>query len=371
VLHLENVEPNKKIILGLSGGVDSSVAALMLQSQGWDVVGVFLKIWDDQDPHCPAALDAADARQIAQKLNIPWYAYDYAEEYRKSVFDYFLFESRAGRTPNPDILCNRHIKFSAFLEKADLFDAPFIATGHYAKKHWNDQMQKWELHRPEDKEKDQTYFLYAITQSQLARSIFPLESMNKKNVRDVAGALRFQNAQKKGSVGICMVGERNYAQFLQQFLPQNPGIIRQKETGKKVGEHIGLNFYTIGQRHSLHIGGVAGAKESPWFVVSKDFQTNDLIVSQEESCLLQSEIIARNLTWIAEAQPDAQKKYQATIRYRGEVQECTIQFFTEPETTEQKMKVHFSVPVRAVAAGQSVVIYENENCLGGGEICED
>ena len=266
--------PKKRVVVGLSGGVDSAVTAKLLVDQGYEVIGIFMKNWDDKDdPHCPAVIDVIDARNVAKKLNIPFYSVNFSQEYWDHVFEYFLEEHRKFRTPNPDILCNKFIKFKAFLDYAEKFDADYLATGHYATNKFNTQTQKYELQCPFDKNKDLTYFLYTQEQQQLKKVLFPLSELPKSEIRKIAQKAGFLNANKKDSTGICFVGERDYMQFLKKYLHQEPGNI-VTESGKILGKHIGLSFYTIGQRKNLNIGGVKGFPEKPWFVLRKNSTTN-------------------------------------------------------------------------------------------------
>ena len=378
-----------KVIVGLSGGVDSSVAAKLLVDQGYEVVGVFMKNWEDGTEHCSALEDMKDAEQVAKKMGIPFYTYDFSRQYWEEVFEYFIRENKAGRTPNPDILCNRYIKFGVFLDKAQELEADFIATGHYAKRVLNNASGEYELHIPEDKEKDQTYFLHALTQDQLSKALFPLENMQKNQVRSIAEEYGFLNATKKDSTGICFIGERNYSEFLQKYVSKNPGNIVTPE-GQVIGKHIGLSFYTIGQRRELGIGGVTGAEEKPWFVIEKDFESNNLVVSQDENLLLKSELMATDLTWIGGVPPAEVFECQARIRYRQGLVACKIALMERKQTQGLEIgdqgtkkrgvdlisnvrhpvhaKAHFKEPQRAVAPGQSVVFYQGDNCLGGGVI---
>ncbi len=351
-----------RVVVGLSGGVDSSVTAKLLVDQGYEVIGIFMKNWEDEDdPHCPAAIDAVDARAVADKLGIQFYSFNFAKEYWRDVFEDFLQAHRDGLTPNPDIWCNQYIKFKVFLEKAEELGAYFLATGHYAKNYLNPKTGLQELQIPFDKNKDQTYFVYTLGQKQLQKVLFPLQDLDKSEVRKIAQESGFLNADKKDSTGICFVGERNYSKFLQQYLEKEPGDIVQLETGKVLGQHIGLSFYTLGQRRELHIGGVKGAKESPWFVVNKNFDQNKLEVSQDENQLLTSELQAHKLTWVAGESPD-KTNLQARIRYRSDAVNCVISL------ADQVITVKFLQPVRAVTPGQSIVFYDGDVCLGGGII---
>ena len=354
--------PPQKVVVGLSGGVDSSVAAKLLKDQGYEVIGVFLKNWEETSEQCIAEEDLRDAENIAKQLEIPFFTFNFSKQYWNDVFEYFLKENRLGRTPNPDILCNKYIKFGIFHEKAKALGADYIATGHYAKKVFNKTKKAYELHIPADTNKDQTYFLHAITQKQLARSIFPLENLKKKQVREIAQKHGFTNHEKKDSTGICFIGKRNYSQFLQQYLAKTPGNI---STPKKqiIGKHIGLSFYTIGQRKELDIGGQKGFPEKPWFVIKKDLENNVLIVSQDETLLFSKKLTAQKINWITTTPSSQTFDCEARIRYRQAPFGCTI----KPQT-ETQQEVIFQTPQRAIAPGQSIVFYDHGKCLGGGEI---
>lgn len=357
----------KRVVVGLSGGVDSAVTAKLLVDQGYEVIGIFMKNWDDSDDeNCPAAIDAIDARNVAAKLKIPFYTVNFAKEYWDHVFQYFLDQHEKFRTPNPDILCNKFIKFDAFLHYAEKFDADFLATGHYARNVFNDETQKYELRCASDKNKDQTYFLYTLGQDQLKKVLFPLSELEKPEIRKIAKEAGFKNAEKKDSTGICFVGERDHMQFLKKYLHQAPGNI-VTESGQVIGKHIGLSFYTMGQRKNLNIGGVKGYPEKPWFVLEKNIKANDLVVCQDadNEKLFQSELTAQKLDWVAGEIPDENFKGQAKIRYRQVSQNCQVQ-----KIGEDKVLVKFEIPQRAIASGQAIVFYDakNEVCLGGGEI---
>ena len=350
----------KRVVVGLSGGVDSSVAAYLLKQQGHDVLGVFMKNWEDEDDeHCPAKQDFFDVLAVAEVLGIEVEAVNFAAEYRERVFGYFLAEYSAGRTPNPDVLCNAEIKFKAFLDDAMKRGADFIATGHYAGK-GQDAAGRAALLRAADLNKDQSYFLYRLNQAQLSPTLFPLAQLQKPEVRQLAEKIGLPNFAKKDSTGICFIGERPFREFLERYLPKQPGPMRTPE-GKLIGEHQGLSYYTIGQRQGLMIGGPG----EPWFVAGKDMASNTLIVVQgHDHPLLQSlTLTAGQLSWIAEAAPDPGKPYSAKTRYRQQDAPCRIAY-QEGGT----MQIDFDTPQWAVTPGQSVVLYDGEVCMGGGII---
>ena len=350
------------MIVGLSGGVDSAVAALRLKEAGWQVEGLFMKNWeeDDEAGYCAAAEDLADARQVADTLNIPLHTVNFSGEYWDRVFEHFLSEYRAGRTPNPDILCNREIKFRAFLDHALGLGADFIATGHYAR--LSDGAPR-RLLQARDKNKDQTYFLYMVPQQALRHTLFPLGDLTKPEVRQMAEAAGFDNWRKKDSTGICFIGERRFRDFLANYLPASPGDMVTPE-GEVIGEHQGLMYYTLGQRQGLGIGGVPGYPEAPWFVVAKDLEHNRLVVAQghDHPLLFRDELEAEQLHWPVGAPPAQRFRCQARCRHRQPLQECEV------EVTDGTMKVRFDRSQRAITPGQSVVLYAAGECLGGGVI---
>ena len=353
---------NETIIIGMSGGVDSAVAASILVQDGYNVEALFMKNWDEDDKEfCTAAKDYKDALQVCDKLNIPLRSIDLTKEYWDKVFKIFLKECEIGRTPNPDIICNREIKFRAFLDYATNLGANKIATGHYAK--IKKQNGLYHLLRGEDKSKDQSYFLYRLDQSQISKSIFPLEKVNKKNVRKIADDLGFLNYDKKDSTGICFIGERNFRGFLKKFIKPKPGNIINNE-GTTIGKHGGLSFYTLGQRQGLGIGGGHGTKEAPWYVSEKIMSSNELVVVQgnDHPDLYHNQLIAKNVSWITGQPPSKNKKLTAKIRYRGKDSDCNVILDTND------ILVNFDSPMFAIAPGQSVVFYENEYCIGGGII---
>lgn len=351
-----------RVVVGISGGVDSSVAALLLLQQGHDVHGVFMKNWEETfDPgYCSAGEDLADAEDVCATLAIPLHKVNFSAEYRDRVFAYFLAEYRRGRTPNPDILCNKEIKFNAFLTHAERLGADFIATGHYARR--QESQGRQQLLKGLDPGKDQSYFLYALNQHQLARSLFPVGELHKREVRALAAAADLVTHDKKDSTGICFIGERDFRAFLSQYLPTQPGPMCTPE-GETVGEHQGLMFYTLGQRQGLGIGGRRNDSGQPWYVVDKQLADNVLIVAQGEHPRLYSRRLnASQLTWIDTA-PVLPLACMAKTRYRQPDQSCVI---TAGDDTG--IWVEFAQPQRAVTPGQSVVFYHNDTCLGGGII---
>lgn len=358
---------SQKVIVGMSGGVDSSVAALLLLEQGYRVEGLFMKNWeeDDTDSYCSASKDAADARSVCEKLNIPLHTVNFAAEYWDNVFANFLSEYKAGRTPNPDILCNREIKFKVFLQYAKQLGADYIATGHYANKITNDNI--FQLAKAQDSNKDQSYFLYTLGQTQLQNTLFPLAIISKPQIRAIAAKAGFITHNKKDSTGICFIGERKFKDFLQTFLPALPGNI-VNEHGQVLGKHEGLMYYTLGQRQGLGIGGLANAANEPWFVLNKDLINNQLLVGQghDHPLLFAPGLIAQQLTWVNNTPPAAEFACMAKIRYRQEDQACRVFI----DTTNNKCKVSFAQAQRAITPGQSIVFYMQDICLGGGIIEE-
>lgn len=356
-----------RVVVGMSGGVDSSVAALLLKQRGYDVTGLFMKNWeeDDTDAYCSSRQDFLDAASVADVLDIPLEAVNFSTEYRERVFDHFLTEYQAGRTPNPDVLCNSEIKFHAFLEHALALGADYIATGHYAQVHEVDG--EFQLLKGEDGNKDQSYFLYRLNQHQLSRALFPIGHLYKREVRDIAHAHGLPNSAKKDSTGICFIGERPFREFLNRYLSVNPGEIQTLD-GKIVGQHQGLMYYTIGQRQGLGIGGTRGGSEEPWFVAGKDMQNNILHVVQghDHPALLQSELTAIDLSWISGKVPRENWVYAAKIRYRQTDAPCAI-----TRLTDETCRIGFAAPQWGVTPGQSVVVYESKVCLGGGIIADD
>ena len=347
----------------MSGGVDSSVAALMLIEAGYRVEGLFMKNWEEDDgtEYCTAKEDLADAQSVADQLGIRLHSANFAAEYWDGVFDHFLSEYRAGRTPNPDILCNREIKFRAFLDYATQLGADLIATGHYVQTDVSGDTTQ--LRKGVDGNKDQSYFLHQVDHQALGRSLFPVGNVDKTLVREKAASAGFVTARKKDSTGICFIGERRFRDFLKQYLPAQPGPIVSVD-GDELGEHEGLMYHTIGQRQGLRIGGLANRPEAPWYVVDKQVADNVLVVAQgnEHPALFKTQLTATDVIWISGEPPTLPLTCHAKIRYRQADQPCEV------SVSGTKLQVNFTTPQRAVTPGQSVVFYEGDICLGGGVI---
>jgi len=355
-----------RVIIGMSGGVDSSVAALLLQRRGLEVSGLFMKNWEESDSSglCPAAVDARDAMAVCERIGIDFDAVNFSREYWDRVFAHFLEEYRRGHTPNPDVLCNKEIKFRAFLDYALSNGAEAIATGHYARV--RKRRGRFELLKGRDPDKDQSYFLYTLGQEQLSRVLFPVGELHKVEVRRLALAARFPNHAKKDSTGICFIGERRFREFLGTFLRTQPGEIRTLE-GRCIGSHEGLMFHTLGQRKGLGIGGRRNGSGGAWYVVDKDPEHNVLYVAQghDHPRLFSRELRATQLHWIAGEGPDLPLRCAAKTRYRQTDQACTV--LPGPNGGEgDRCLVRFDRPQRAMTPGQSVVFYHDETCIGGG-----
>jgi tRNA-specific 2-thiouridylase len=358
-------EKGKKIIIGLSGGVDSAVAAILLKQQGADVHALHMTNWEDDDGYCTSAEDLQDARQVCEQLDIPLHHVNFEREYRDRVFAYFLDEYKAGRTPNPDVLCNREIKFGLFRKYAKRLGGEYLATGHYARVRMVDE--EAQLLKAADETKDQSYFLNAVTAEALAETIFPLGQLQKTEVRAIARDNALPVFDKKDSTGICFIGERPFKEFLSTYLPANPGPIQTPE-GKTVGEHSGLMYYTIGQRQGLGVGGRRDAGDEPWYVAGKDLDANVLIVVQGEHSMLYSDSLeASDASWIGTPPKEITNgqtlRRMVKVRYRQADQACEV--LASPDN---RLIVNFDESQRAVAPGQFAVFYDGDRCLGGAVI---
>jgi tRNA-uridine 2-sulfurtransferase len=355
----------ERIVVGMSGGVDSSVAALLLKRQGYDVVGLFMKNWedDDTDEYCSTREDLIDAAAAADVIGVELAAVNFAAEYKDRVFAEFLREYQAGRTPNPDVLCNAEIKFKAFLDHAMQLGATRIATGHYARVFLKDDL--FQLHRGADPAKDQSYFLHRLTQDQLAKVVFPIGDRLKSEVRRIAAEARLPNHAKKDSTGICFIGERPFREFLGKYLPHEPGAIVTPQ-GMRLGTHIGLAFYTIGQRKGIGVGGIAGENAGDaWYVAQKDPASNSLIVVQghDHPLLMKRSLSAQDASWVAGNAPSPGSAHSAKTRYRQADSACVV-----TRSEDDDIAVEFAQPQWAVTPGQSVVLYDGAVCLGGAVI---
>ncbi|HEY0684909.1 MAG TPA: tRNA 2-thiouridine(34) synthase MnmA [Steroidobacter sp.] len=353
------------VIVGMSGGVDSSVAAHLLQQQGYEVQGLFMSNWDeDEDGYCTAAEDYQDARHVCEQLGIPLHKVSFAGEYRERVFSYFLDEYRHGRTPNPDVLCNREIKFGVCYDYARRLGAEWVATGHYARVERDASQTHAKLLRGLDPNKDQSYFLHAMPGDALARTLFPIGDLQKSEVRRLARELTLPVFDKKDSTGICFIGERPFAQFLETYLPAQPGDIETLD-GRRLGQHRGLMYYTLGQRQGLGIGGRNDANEEPWYVADKDLARNVLVVVQghDHPAMQRNEAWASQLAWVAGEAPASSFECTAKVRYRQADQSCHVEVLADG-----RCHVRFHQPQRAVTPGQYVVFYVGEVCLGGGVV---
>ncbi|MFQ3289067.1 MAG: tRNA-specific 2-thiouridylase [Alteromonadaceae bacterium] len=369
-----------KVIVGMSGGVDSSVSAHLLIEQGYQVEGLFMKNWeeDDTDEYCAAAQDLKDAQAICDKLGIKLHTINFATEYWDNVFEYFLAEYKAGRTPNPDIMCNKEIKFKAFLEFAcEDLGADFIATGHYVQRELridSNHIKSWTMIRGLDSNKDQSYFLYTLNEKQLAHTLFPVGHIDKPEVRAIAEKAGLVTHNKKDSTGICFIGERKFKDFLGQYLPAQPGIIESSD-GEEIGHHEGLMYHTLGQRKGLRIGGLANSGEEPWYVVEKDLLRNVLIVGQghHHPRLFSKGLIANQLHWVNRLALSEPLMCTVKTRYRQEDVACTVtpiisNGLNDEGSLSDEYEIIFDIQQSSVTPGQSVVFYQNDVCLGGGII---
>jgi len=355
-------QSKQRVIIGLSGGVDSSVAAWLLLQQGYSVEGLFMSNWDEDDSYCTAAQDFQDARQVCAELEIPLHRVNFATAYKDRVFSHFLAEYAAGRTPNPDVLCNREIKFDLFFHHARRLGADWIATGHYARLDHSKRTPR--LLTSRDRQKDQTYFLHAAPTAALARTLFPLGDLIKAEVRQMATDAGFANHAKKDSTGICFIGERDFTEFLSRYLPTKPGKICTPE-GDELGFHQGIMYYTLGQRQGLGIGGQVQGNGRPWYVADKQVDSNTLIVVQgdDHPLLYHDVVITEPVTWLAGKAPSNPLHCQAKLRYRGQATNCQIDIHPEGY-----LNAIFDQPQWAVTPGQSLVLYDGEECLGGAVI---
>ncbi|WLR49961.1 tRNA 2-thiouridine(34) synthase MnmA [Bacillus tianshenii] len=357
---MEKAPKDTRVVVGMSGGVDSSVAALLLKEQGYDVIGIFMKNWDDTDENgvCTATEDYNDVIRVCNQIGIPYYAVNFEKQYWDKVFTYFLEEYKAGRTPNPDVMCNKEIKFKAFLDHAMTLGADYLATGHYAQVERRDGEVK--MLRGVDENKDQTYFLNQLTQEQLSKVMFPLGHLPKPEVRKLAAEAGLATAKKKDSTGICFIGERNFKEFLSNYLPAQPGDMQTLD-GEVKGKHDGLMYYTIGQRHGLGIGGSG----DPWFVVGKNLEDNVLYVAQSfhNDLLYSDRLIATDVSWVTDKLVESGLKCTAKFRYRQPDKGVTVNMLDNGH-----VEVIFDEPQRAITPGQAVVFYNGDECLGGATI---
>ena len=355
-----------RVVVGMSGGVASSVTALLLKEQGYDVVGVFMKNWDDTDENgvCTATEDYKDVAKVANQIGVPYYSVNFEKEYWDRVFEYFLAEYRLGRTPNPDVMCNKEIKFKAFLDYAMQLGADYVATGHYAQIK-RDEDGTVHMLRGVDNNKDQTYFLSQLSQEQLAKTMFPLGHMEKSEVREIAKKAKLATAQKKDSTGVCFIGEKNFKEFLGKYLPAQPGKMVTLD-GQVKGDHAGLMYYTIGQRQGLGIGGGQGDNSEPWFVVGKELETNTLLVGQgfHHEHLYATSLEASEVHFTVDT--PMPKEFKCTAKFRYRQQDTGVTVILNDDQT--KATVIFDEAVRAITPGQAVVFYNGDECLGGGLI---
>ena len=362
-----NENANTRVVVGMSGGVDSSVTALLLKEQGYDVIGIFMKNWDDTDElgYCTATEDYKDVALVANQIGIPYYSVNFEKEYHDRVFSYFLEEYKKGRTPNPDVMCNKEIKFKAFLDYAMELGADYVATGHYARV-VRDEDGKAHLLRGKDSNKDQTYFLSQLSQEQLSKAMFPLGEIEKSEVREIAEKANLATAKKKDSTGICFIGERDFKDFLMNYLPAKSGEMQTLD-GEVVGKHDGLMYYTIGQRKGLGIGGSKDGTNEPWFAIGKNLEENVLYVGQgyENDHLYADTLEASDFLFTGDAEELPREfRSMAQFRYRQKAVPVTVYL----DETRTKARVVFDEAARAITPGQAIVLYDGDECLGGGII---
>ncbi len=362
-----NENANTRVVVGMSGGVDSSVTALLLKEQGYDVIGIFMKNWDDTDElgYCTATEDYKDVALVADQIGIPYYSVNFEKEYHDRVFSYFLEEYKKGRTPNPDVMCNKEIKFKAFLDYAMELGADYVATGHYARV-VRDEDGKAHLLRGKDSNKDQTYFLSQLSQEQLSKAMFPLGEIEKSEVREIAEKANLATAKKKDSTGICFIGERDFKDFLMNYLPAKSGEMQTLD-GEVVGKHDGLMYYTIGQRKGLGIGGSKDGTNEPWFAIGKNLEENVLYVGQgyENDHLYADTLDASDFLFTGDAEELPREfRSMAQFRYRQKAVPVTVYL----DETRTKARVVFDEAARAITPGQAIVLYDGDECLGGGII---
>jgi len=360
----------KKVFVGMSGGVDSSVSAALLQKQGYDVTGVFIKVWQPDFVKCTWREDRLDAMRICAKLNIPFFTLDLEKEYKRDVADYMINEYKTGKTPNPDVMCNKYVKFGGFFDWAMEQGADFVATGHYSRIqdsrfriHDENTKKLFKLMAGADVNKDQSYFLWTLTQKQLSKTLFPIGDIEKPEVRKIAKKLGLSTAVKKDSQGVCFLGKFDMKEFLTHYIKEIPGKVLN-EKGEEIGVHDGALFLTIGQRHGFKIIEKT-PNDSRYYIIAKDAEKNTIIVSQDEAKIIESEtkiVKLKNISWTLDKEPDLNKKYSARIRYRQPLEECVI------KKAGENIELHFTNPQKAISSGQSAVIYDGEVCLGGGII---
>jgi tRNA-specific 2-thiouridylase len=357
----ESKKNNKKVFVGMSGGVDSSVSAALLKEQGYDVAGVFIKVWQPEFFECTWRQDRLDAMRVCAKLDIPFITLNLEDEYKKEVVDYMIEEYKNGNTPNPDVMCNKYVKFGGFFDWAMFKGADYVATGHYARVKKVDD--KFQILAGDDKNKDQSYFLWTLTQKQLSKTLFPVGDIKKPEVRRLAKKYNLSTSIKKDSQGLCFIGKIDIKVFLKNYIEEKKGNVLD-EKGEIIGTHDGVFYLTVGQRHGFEINKKTPI-DTPYYIIKKDIKNNTIVVSQNEIRIENTErnkLIIKNINWTLDKEPDYSKKYSARIRYRQPLEECKI------VKISKNFEIHFTNPQKAITAGQSIVIYDNEVCLGGGII---